>query len=380
MKKYYTLFLVSLSLLACKKNNEDQKDEQKTPNWEIVKNFPQDKSYASANLTVYGGKVFVNTYGHLSLTGVSSNEFKGSLYFQKADDWFVNQLPNQGVMALKEFNGELYGIRANIVKRTIVPVSLNYEYSYTLFKWENNDYKDIATLEYTVPGHGFEKADIQDFILWELNKKLYVISSLGYLWPIESNQFGAMQELHPFSSGSIVGISDKEVTLTQQRTINRPADDGTIIAVKGHYFNGTQVNAGKEYEFLSLYRHQTGEELGNMDAAYQAMNGHLWGIGHQGNKLKNYDTGEVIGGVSDGKKMVGNPIIRNKGKLYIPLEDANLKCAGLVVFDGKTLKELPFVLPEILESCPKLIDATEYNGTTYLLLENKKQYVVVKNI
>ena len=372
MKKTYTLFILALSLFACKKNNDDP-NESKTPNWEIVKNFPQDKSYANAKLTVYDGKVFVNTYE------TSNGTFTGSLFFQTTDDWHVNQLPNQGVMALKEYNGTLYGIRAKIVKRNIYPVFLNYEYSYTLFKWENNDYKDIATLEHS-DSYGYEKTSISDFILWGFQNKLHLISSSGYLWTIENDQFGEKQELHSFSSGPMFGINDQEVAVTRTKTISKPADDGTTIVVTGLFFNGTTFTEGTEREFYSVYRHQTGETLGNMDATYQAMNGNLWGIGHQGNKLKNYDTEQVLGGISDGKSMVNHPIMRNKNKVYIPLVDTKLTCAGIAIFDGTTLKELPVILPEPLAPCPTIIDATEHNGKTYLLLQSRGQYAVVRNL
>ena len=112
-----------------------------------------------------------------------------------------------------------------------------------------------------------------------------------------------------------------------------------------------------------------------------AVKGNVWGIGFQGNKLKNLDNNAVLSGLSSGKIFRPSPIVSSNGKIYIMLgeEKAPESCAGLAVFDGVNFKQMGFKLPPLLDPCSILSAATEYNGKTYLLLLNRGQYVIVKS-
>jgi hypothetical protein len=302
------------------------------------------------------------------------------LFFEKADDWYMNQLPNEAVIALKEFSGDLYGIREKRVAWRTQPL-VQYHHSYILFKWENSNYKDLDTLEHR-NANQIEKSSLGEVLLWKFNNKLqFIASSNGTstkVWEIVNDEFVEKpEETSVAMANEAVATDEKEVAYAYvgQQIIN---SQRTRYVVRGYYYNGSGFSSGNTYEFI--VEDDTG--FSNKDAvAYIAINGGIWGIGNERNKMKNYDNGLIVSGVSAGKVLRGDRIVRNNGKVYLMIgEEKEISaCAGLAIFDGTQIKEMPFVLPGVLDPCSKLIDATEHQGKVYLLLENRGQYVVVKN-
>ncbi len=389
LKSIVSLAIASIFIAGCEKNTTSADQDVATPNWEIVQNFPQDQSYDIAKLAVYKGEAFVYTYGR-SLSGQSgalSDEFTGSFFVKKSDGhYYRNYIQHEAVIALKEFDGSLYGIRE---KRTIfrtVPV-LSYQHSYTLFKWENDNYVDMDVLEYTDLHHQ-AKSSLGTLLFWVNNNKLHVIGwdNSPLLWELNSTnklaKVGATGYLYYEPLGTRPLLTDnKEISFTNEYEF---AESSSITRrrVHGNYYSSSgTVTKGQVHEFYIQYLADGSVYNSTVDAAfYQAIDGHLWGLGFEGNKAKNYDTETIIGGISDDKTIRTAIQIPNNGKCYMMLanEKQGTDCAGLAIFDGKALREIPFVLPEPLDPCSKLIDATEYQGKVYMLLLNRGQYVVVK--
>jgi len=296
----------------------------------------------------------------------------------------MNTLPDQAVIALKEFNGELYGIREERTVYRTNPV-VEFQHSYTLFKWENNNYTDLDVLEYTNL-HYQEKAMLRDPDLWVNNNRLYLVARTSQsalrIWEVNgSNKLVvAHSEISPVAGERLITDS-KEISFTTVQTIVQGYI--TRYYVTGRYFsnNGTLIQ-GKTYEFYTEELVGGGVYKSTKDVAYQAINGSLFGMGFEGNKVKNHDSGKIIANISAGKVFRGDIMVRNNGKLYMMLGDEKQvsACKGLAIFDGTSWKEMPFILPEPLDPCSRLIDATEYNGKIYLLLNNRRQYVVVESM
>ncbi len=375
-------------LASCNKDDDQAGSDIHAANWKIVKNFPEDKSYVEAKIAVYKGDVYVTTYGHAGIkagsAGSLSNTFSGTFFFLNGNEWYMNTLPDQAVIALKEFNGELYGIREERTVYRTNPV-VEFQHSYTLFKWENNNYTDLDVLEYTNL-HYQEKAMLRDPDLWVNNNRLYLVARTSQsalrIWEVNgSNKLVvAHSEISPVAGERLITDS-KEISFTTVQTIVQGYI--TRYYVTGRYFsnNGTLIQ-GKTYEFYTEELVGGGVYKSTKDVAYQAINGSLFGMGFEGNKVKNHDSGKIIANISAGKVFRGDIMVRNNGKLYMMLGDEKQvsACKGLAIFDGTSWKEMPFILPEPLDPCSRLIDATEYNGKIYLLLNNRRQYVVVESM
>lgn len=375
------LLLISALFFSCKKNTINPEEENQTPNWEIVKNFPQSQSYNSANLHIHLENPFVTTFGHFKLNNYSTlnNTFEATFFHQTNGSWYATQRPEEAVIALKTFNGELLGIRERKTIYTTYPV-IQYQHSYILFKWENADFTDIDTLEYTNPNL-LEKSDIGQITLWENNGKLHLIGTTAHtakVWILNNNQFEIKPEELNLSFTNVLATDNEEVAFTEViQTIISP--DRTSYKIRGHYYDGSSFTSGQRYEFI--IEDDTG--FSNKDAvSYHAVKGNIWGFGYQGNAVKNYDNNQIVKGISDELIMRGDRVAGKDGKVYVMLGKKGnaVKCNGLAVFDGIQLTEVPFILPDILDPCSQLIDAAEYQGKIYLLLNNKGQYVVVRNI
>ena len=388
MKQLFFAFIGALLLSGCKKSAGENADSSYVPNWKIVKNFPDDKSYETASIAVYKGNAYVTSFGHRGIKagseGTLSNTFSGSFFFLNGSEWYVNTLPDQAVIALKEFNGSLYGVRE---KKTVYRTSpvVEYQHSYTLFRWENNNYTDLDVLQYT-NANGIEKSMLESLDLWINNSRLYVVATINgnttRLW--EVNNAGKLVavpgEIYPLPIPRLL-TDNKEIAHTSVYTVVQGYI--TKYYVKGHYFDNSSVlRIGTTHEFYTEQLVDGSVYKTNKDVNWHAVNGNLFGIGFGGNKVKNHDNGNVLAELLNGKLFRDDVMIRKNGKLYMMLGDekAVSACKGLAVFDGITVKEIPFNLPELLDPCAQLIDATEHNGKFYLLLNSRRQYVIVESI
>ena len=236
----------------------------------------------------------------------------------------------------------------------------------------------MDTLEYT-NANLINKASLGTLSLWVNQNKLHMVSIATNvaIWEVVNNHLVKKSEELPVQPTSLVATDNNDISFTQVRQlIISPTRTRYIIT--GFYYNGAAFSQGKTYDFI--VEDDTG--FSNKEASvYMAVKGNLWGIGFQGNKLKNLDNNAVLSGLSTGRIFRSSPIVTNNGKLYIMLgtEKAPESCAGLAVFDGANIREMEFKLPPVLDPCSILSAATEYNGKTYLLLLNRGQYVIVKN-
>ncbi len=389
MKKLLFGIITNMVLfVSCSQDDNETNKNNHTPNWKIVKNFPEDKSYETAKIAVHNGKPYITTYGHSGIIagseGAFSNEFSGTFFFLNGNDWYMNVLPDQAVIALKEFNGSLYGIRE---KKTVFQTSpvLEHQHSYTLFKWENNNYTDLDVLEYT-DLYQQEKSMLRYPDLWINNNKLHVVAgttlSTLKIWEVNSENklVIAHNEISPLPPNDLLITDNKEIAYTSVQTVVEAYI--TRYYVKGHYFNNGTLTIGNTHEFYTEQLVGGGIWNSTKDVSWQAVNGSLFGMGFENNKVKNHDNGQIIANISSGKVFREDIMVRNNGKLYMMLgaENEVSACKGLAIFDGTTFREIPFNLPEPLDPCSRLIDATEHNGKIYLLLNNRGQYVVVESI
>lgn len=390
MKKFLIGMVAVIVLFgSCSKDDNKADHNNDTPNWKIVKNFPEDKSYETAKIAVHNDKPYLTTYGHRGITagseGSFSNEFSGTFFFLNGNDWYMNVLPDQAVIALKEFKGGLYGIRE---KKTVYRTSpvLEHQYSYTLFKWENNNYTDLDALEYTDLNHQ-EKSMLRSPDLWINNNKLHFVAGTTLntltIWEVDSGNklIVAHNEISPIPPSDLLITDNKEIAHTSVYAVTQGYI--TRYYVKGHYFSNTgTLTIGNTYEFYTELLANSNVYKNNKDVNWQAVKGNLFGMGFEDKKIKNHDTGQIMANIGTGKVFRGDIMVRNNGKLYMMLGDEKevSACKGLAIFDGATLREIPFNLPAPLASCSRLIDATEHNGKVYLLLNNKRQYVIVESI
>ena len=371
--------VICAQLVSCKKDTSKSDAENSVENWEIVQNFPQDKTFEINSLAGHNSEIVYATSGHRVTNNSSTfnNQFQGSFYFKQASGWMVNQVNNIAPVIIKEWNGALYGIREKRTILTTLPV-VDWEHTYILFKWENGNYINLDTLEYT-NANLINKASLGTLSLWVNQNKLHMVSIATNvaIWEVVNNQLVKKSEELPVQPTSLVATDNNDISFTQVRQlIISPTRTRYIIT--GYYYNGAAFTQGKTYEFI--VEEDTG--FSNKEASvYRAVKGNVWGIGFQGNKLKNLDNNAVLSGLSTGRIFRSSPIVTNNGKLYIMLgtEKAPESCAGLAVFDGANIREMEFKLPPVLDPCSILSAATEYNGKTYLLLLNRGQYVIVKN-
>lgn len=381
MKSSFTFITLSILLLAACRKKDKPGDTPQAPNWEIVRNFHQDDSYSGgAKITVFNGDVFFSTFGHRGISPGSSGSLNEHLnatfFYQIGAEWYRYATTDEAISNLKAFNGELYGIRHRMSIKTTRPV-IQYYNSYILFRWKNNNFEDIDTLEYT-DNNLIEKSDIGNITLWAFGGKLHMVATTmttARIWELSGNQLVKKPEEYNMSCSGTVATDNKEVAFTQVIQLTS-GQDRTEYRVRGHYYNNNTFSTGPEYTFIS--------EIGfnSIDAAnYAAINSHIWCIGYENDKIKNYDNDQLVQGLSKGKVLRGDILVSNNGNLYMMLGDEKSPggCAGLAIFDGTVLKEIPFVLPEPLDPCSKLIDATEDNGVVYLLLMNRFQYVIVRS-
>ncbi len=388
MKQLFFVLIGAFFLCSCEKSAPENTNSTNTPNWRIVKNFPDDKSYDGARITVHKGAAFITTYGHKGIKagsdGTLSKTFSGSFFFLKGSDWYLNTLPDQAVVALKEFNGSLYGIRE---KRTIYRTSpvVVYQHSYTLFKWENSNYADLDVLQYTNM-NGIEKSKLEEPDLWINNGKLYFVGTISgnttRLWEVSNTNklVEVPGEIFPLPIPRLL-TDNKEIAHTSIYTVVQGYI--TRYYVKGHYFNSNGVlRIGNMHEFYSEQLVDGTIYKTTKDVNWHAVNENLFGMGYDRSKVKNHDNGSIVGDLINGKIFREDVMIRNNGKLYMMLGDEQQAsaCKGLAIFDGRVLREIPFNLPEPLDPCSQLINATEENGKIYLLLNNRWQYVLVETI
>lgn len=379
MKAIIIALIVCSTLFSCKKDTAQSGSEDNAENWEIVQNFPQDKTYEINSLAGNNNEIFFASSGH-RITNNSSNfnnQFQGSFFYKLSSGWMVNQINNIAPVIIKEWNGVLYGIREKRVIRTTIPV-VDWEHTYYLFKWENGNYTNLDTLEYTNPNL-INKASLGTFSLWVNQNKLHLVSNTNsvLIWEVVNNQLVKKAEELSVQPNSLVATDNTDISFTRVRQLII-SPTRTRYVITGFYYNGSAFSEGKTYEFI--VEEDTG--FSNKEAsAYMAVKGNVWGIGFQGNKLKNLDNNAVLSGLSSGKIFRPSPIVSSNGKIYIMLgeEKAPESCAGLAVFDGVNFKQMGFKLPPMLDPCSILSAATEYNGKTYLLLLNRGQYVIVKS-
>ncbi len=380
MKQSLALIVVAaLIFTACKKKNKTD-DEPQTPNWEIIQNFHQDDSYVGAKIAVLNGEVFFSTFGQMGIkpgsSGSLDNHLRGTFFYKIGADWYKYATTDEAIITYKVFNGALYGIRHLAPIKSTQPV-LQHNNSYVLFRWENNNFKDIDTLEFTNANH-IEKSNIGDITLWINNGKLHLVAATAHIarvWELNGNKLVQKTEELPLSYSHAIAVDNKEVAITQVIQ-NTSGQDRTEFRVRGHYYNGNSFSTGPEYTFIQDIGYN-GKDASN----YAAINSNIWGIGFEKYKIKNYDNNQLVSSASTNKILRGDILIGNNGKYYIMMGNEKNPggCAGLAIFDGNAIKEVPFVLPEPLDPCSRLIDATEENGVLYLLLMNRFQYVIVKS-
>ena len=240
-------------------------------------------------------------------------------------------------------------------------------------------------LEYTNLNH-IEKSLLEEPDLWINNNRLYFVAttngSTTKLWELNSNNKleAILGEIFPLPVPRQL-TDNKEIAHTSVHTVIQGYI--TRYYVKGHYFgNNGVLTIGNTHEFYTEQLANGTIYKNNKDVNWHAMNGNLFGMGFEDNKVKNHDHGQIITNISAGKVFRGDIMVRNKGKLYMMLGELQnpSACKGLAIFDGTILKEMPFYLPEPLDPCSRLIDATEYNGKVYLLLNNRNQYAIVESI
>lgn len=379
--KHWLLGLVILSIAfnACKKKSKPD-DSPGVVNWEIVRNFHEDDSYEGAQIEVHNGEIFFSTFGHRGISpgssGSLSNQLKSTFFYKIGADWYRFAPTDEAVTNLKVFNGKLYGIRLLQPIKSTQPV-LSHYFSYVLFTWENNNFNPIDTIEYTDNNH-IEKANIGAIHLWENADKLHVVAANAHtarVWELNGNSLIKKTEEWPMSYTGAVAQDNKEVAFTQVIQVVQ-GQDRTIYNVRGHYYNGASFSTGTEYTFI--------QDIGfdGIEAnTYAACNSSLWGVGFENYKFKNYDNNQVLTGSNKEEVLRGDIWISKNGKLYFMqgYKQNPDGCSGLAIFDGTQIREMDFVLPEPLDPCSKLIDATEENGIVYLLLMNRFQYVIVKS-
>lgn len=371
--------VIFAQLVSCKKDTSKSDTENSAENWEIVQNFPQDKTFEINSLAGHNSEIVYATSGHRVTNNSSTfnNQFQGSFFYKQASGWMVNQVNNIAPVVIKEWNGALYGIREKRTIRTTIPV-VDWEHTYYLFKWENGNYTNLDTLEFT-DYNLINKASLGNVSLWVNQNKLHLVSITTNvsIWEIVNNQLVKKTEELSVQPTSLVATDNNDISFTQVRQlIISPTRTRYIIT--GFYYNGAAFSQGKTYDFI--VEDDTG--FSNKEASvYMAVKGNLWGIGFQGNKLKNLDNNAILSSLSAGKIFRSSPIVSSNGKVYIMLgeEKAHESCAGLAVFDGTSIKQMGFKLPPVLDPCSILSAATEYNGKTYLLLLNRGQYVIVKS-
>ena len=197
---------------------------------------------------------------------------------------------------------------------------------------ENGNYTNLDTLEYTNPNL-INKASLGTFSLWVNQNKLHLVSNTNsvLIWEVVNNQLVKKAEELSVQPNSLVATDNTDISFTRVRQLII-SPTRTRYVITGFYYNGSAFSEGKTYEFI--VEEDTG--FSNKEAsAYMAVKGNVWGIGFQGNKLKNLDNNAVLSGLSSGKIFRPSPIVSSNGKIYIMLgeEKAPESCAGLAVCD-----------------------------------------------
>lgn len=368
---------VILVFFSCKKADSPG-DKTEAVNWDIYSNYPQDKSYSGAQIAAFNGKVFFSSFGQNGIQPGSSgflHDLKGSFFYPIGADKYVYSSSNEAITNLKVFNNELYGITERMIPFMNGAVK-SYKHSYFLFKWVNDNFQNLDTLEYTNLHHQ-ENAPLANTILWEFGGKLHLVAGTAgatKIWAVTNNQLVEQTTTESYGTGPYLAIDNEGFSFTSYR---QTISTQTYLEeeVRTNYFDGTSLTRGPIHVFFE----EDGNPASNKHLFYSAIKSDLYG--YKNNQLRNFDQDKTVAELTDDKRFrtEGGYIIGKSGKLYSIIHDMESQCRELGIYDGKNFRRLQYQLPEILDPCSKLMDAVENNGTIYLLLLNRGQYVVVYN-
>lgn len=375
--RMYAVSTIIICTISCKKEDPSG-TKLEAANWEIYSNYPQDKSYSVAKMAILDDKVFLSTYGNFGIqpgSGGSLQDLKGSFFYSIGANNYVYSSSNEAIINLKIFKNELYGITERMIPFMNGAVK-SHKHTYFLFKWKNDNFQNLDTLEYT-DLHYQDNSPLTNNILWEHNGKLHMLAKTATelkVWTMIEDQLVEQPTSENISVSQYLAIDNEGISFTSYR---QTKSTQTYIEeeVWGNYFNGTTFTKGNVHVFFE----EDGNPASNRHLFYSTVKGELYGF--KNNRFQNFDQGKLVVELPEDRKFrtEGGYIISKNGKIYSVIGDQQLKCLELGIYDGQNLRRLNYKLPDILDPCSKLIDAIENNGKFYLLLLNRGQYVIVYN-
>lgn len=374
---FIPIVLLALCLSSCiKPEVEEDPLPSDEPNWEVIQNFPQGDSYEFLKLAYFDDRPFVTTYGHYGISAGASgslHEFKGSFFYLLPDGWRVYRSTNEAIVNIKVFNNQLYGITERKTPYTMGGVQ-TYQHTYFLFKWVDNNFVNLDTLEFT-DKNMISKSSLNTPILWENDDKLYLIAyntNTVYSWELSSGQFIDYKDVLDISYKTYCAKDNKQIAFTGYNQLNDDFQRTDIV--KGYYYDGSTVETSDTYTFTK--RHDG--TFSNAFDFYAAANGSLYG--YVDSLLKNIVTEAEVKKMSPESVFSISNIGSINGKLYSIIGNKQLSCEVLGIYNGQSYSEIPYRLPAPLDECSKIVDVIEAGGSTYMVLLNRWQYVVVKSL
>ncbi|RZK49569.1 MAG: hypothetical protein EOO99_06140 [Pedobacter sp.] len=379
-------FVFMLLLIACKKGETDEglapdgeKPSAIQANWEVIRSFAREDSYTKVALAQFQGQAFISTYGYSGIGpgsgGSLSDNLRGTYFYKIGADWYRYATTDEAVIQFKVFNNELYGIRLKQTISSRVPV-IAYNHEYTLFKWVNNNFSDIAKFSLKPAGQ-MNGLSLGDLKFWVNQQRLHIVSATNssiLIWQLNGNQLQQIPLEQNFSAKYILPIDNKEVafTMVTDKIVN---PERTETTVQGLYYNGSAFRQGNRQVFIVDGPTSTKDAFN-----YIAANGQLWGLGYQNRNLKNYDNGQITFGTASGNKISGTLMIPKEGKLYTMVEKETVmgSCEAIALWDGQTYQEIKYVLPSTIDKCSIIQDISVDNAQTYSLVLTNFSYVLLK--
>lgn len=366
MNRALVLFLsFTVFIVSCKKDTGKQ-DEGSGGRFQLMERIPGElKLYDRAKLLIHQNKPFVSA---------SSFEFGNqysAFFFPLKDGWRRYQEPNQEFVLLKKFNGTIYGIME--YKEPYQQGALtNYRYSYFLYKWIGEAFENIARLDFT--DHNSQPFSLLQNPSWfELNGKLNFVAQqtngTSFSWDLSTDAFTDKREIGYTNLSHNVSVSTGSVAFTSYGQLNDVFDRFDVV--RGYYYNGQTLEAGKQYTFKETRDGSFDDTYGY----YAAIGSKL--VGFKANLLRNIDADQTITELPDGLSFSPSKILPANGKLYAILGKGDAICTALGIYDGSRFQQRPFTLPADLDPCARLLDVIEEDSKLFLLLLSNRQLVVV---
>lgn len=374
--------LVGISLHSCSKvvsKDDDSNSGSGSPNWEIIRNFDEKKSYTSVEFTVHNNKLFFSTYGHNGITPGSEgslHDLLGSYFYLYNDQWMLYQTTNFAIVQMKVFNNKLYGIR-EYREPYYAGALKTYRHKYIFYKWEHDNFTDLDSISVI----NNEQIELHKPEFWVHNNKLHLITTLNSttlkLFDLSNEKLELLSLEFSMSATNrnLVDGGLVSYTLTNTYPVTETLFETEVL---GYWFNGSNLQKGNKYlfqEYLDM------PERSNNYQYYITIKGTLYGF--KGNEIFNID---------DNKKVVASMptdqqfntstgyFVSKRGKVLNIGMDKQGNAKNLYLFDGNKLEKFDYRLPEILDPNSKVMDFIEIDNTIYLVLMNRFQYVIVKSI